>query len=283
MHSLLKDPLIHFLLLGGCLFAVFYGRGDSGDSERPAIYISSEQLEQLTQAWRVLQGREPTDAELAELIEPTIRDEVMYREALALGLDVDDDEVRTRLIEKMQYVTQDVADPEPASEQALRAFFDASPQRFQIPETVTFEQIFFSPSQRGDTIQGDVAAALAQLNAGGGRTGLGDRTPLQDRFRDSARERIRILFGETLTSAVFSSQPDVWSGPYASDFGLHVIRLIERSEARQPSFAEARERALQLFAEDTRQRANEASYTNIRSRYDIVIDWPSGDAVEAPQ
>ena len=271
---LLKDPLVHFLLIGAVLFALLRWQSDGGRENPQEIVITAEQLTQLRQATAVLQGREPTRAELEQLVEPAIREEVYYREALALGLDVDDDEVRRRLVEKMQYLTEDLVDPEPASEEELRAFFDAAPERFLIPELVTFDQVFFSPSTRGDALAGDVEEALAALRDGAEPADVGDRTPLQERFEDAPRERVAVLFGEDMTNAVFTLPPGDWSGPYQSDFGAHLVRVISRSVARQPTFDQVREQAREAFAADRRRTANERAYAEMRARYDVVVDWP---------
>src|SRR5690606_9554437 len=176
-----KDPLLHFLVLGAVLFAISAWRG--GDEEAPdRIVIDDLVVERVADATRRLYGREPTRAELEELLEPTIRDEVFYREALALGLDVNDDEVRRRLIEKMQYLMQDLADPEPPSDEALREFFERDRERFALPAAVTFEQVFFSPQMRGDALLEDVEAARRALEGGADPLEVGDRTPLQLRF-----------------------------------------------------------------------------------------------------
>jgi len=271
---LLKDPLVHFLLIGAVLFALLRWQSDGGRENPQEILIAAEQVTQLRQATAVLQGREPTRAELEQLVEPAIREEVYYREALALGLDVDDDEVRRRLVEKMQYLTEDLVDPEPASEEELRAFFDAAPERFLIPELVTFDQVFFSPSTRGDALAGDVEEALAALRDGAEPADVGDRTPLQERFEDAPRERVAVLFGEGMTNAVFTLPPGDWSGPYQSDFGAHLVRVISRSVARQPTFDQVREQAREAFAADRRRTANERAYAEMRARYDVVVDWP---------
>jgi hypothetical protein len=271
---LLKDPLVHFLLIGAALFALFLWRGESDDGDAEVIVIPVDKVAELRDATAVLQGREPTRAELERLIEPAVREQVYYREALALGLDVNDDEVRRRLVEKMAYLTENLADPEPPSEQDLRAFFEGSPERFRVPELVTFDQVFFSPSARGDGLEGDIAAALDTLRRGAAPADVGDRTPLQERFTDAPRERVAVLFGEAMTDAVFTLAPGDWSGPYQSDFGSHVLRVISRTEARQPTFDEARARALEMFAEDRRQAANESAYAEMRARYDIVVEWP---------
>lgn len=275
MSKLLKDPLVHFLLVGGAFFAVFYLFGDEPADDARRIVLEAEDVRRLANQAALLRGRELTDAELTAVIEPAIRDEVMYREALALGLDVEDDQVRDRLIEKMRYLTEDLADPEPASDAELRAFFEASPDLFRILETVTFDQIFFSPRERGERLQADVAAALEALERGAEAESLGDRTPLQDRFVAAPRERVEVLFGEALTEAVFTMAPGQgWQGPFESDFGLHLIRLVERTPARQPAFDEVREIAREVFAEQRRAEANREAYERIRLRYDVVVEWP---------
>ena len=282
MRSLLKDPLLHFLVLGGALFAVSYWQGDTGETDSEPIRISAEQVEQLRQSAVLFSGREPSREELAALVEPAIRDELMYREALALGLDVNDDEVRTRLIEKMRYLTEDLADPEPASGEELRAFFDARPDRFLIPALVTFDQLYFSPSERGDTLQADVDAALEALSGGGDPEGFGDSTPLRFEMTDAPREQVQVLFGTALTDAVFTMQAGTWAGPFESDFGLHLVRLVARSDARQPAFDEVRDQVLERYAEDRRNQANDANYAEIRARYEIVVDWPADAAQDSP-
>lgn len=275
---LLKDPLVHFLAVGGLLFAFFWWHGTEPPPDR--IVISADRIAELRQAATLLEGRPPTEEELTALVEPAIREEVYYREALALGLDENDDEVRRRLVEKMQYLSQDIADPEPASDASLREFYEANAERFRIPERVSFDQVFFSPRQRGESVQADAEAALAALRGGADPASLGDSTPLESRFTDAARERVLVLFGESLTDAVFAAEPGVWIGPYRSDFGLHLIRLVAREPARQPPFDEVEDQVRQVFADDKRRAANEAAYAAIRARYDVVVEWPAQAADE---
>ena len=281
MAKLLKDPLLHFLLIGAALFAFSAWRGESVQTRRERIVITATQVSQLREASALLQGRALTRDELMGLIEPTIRDEVMYREALALGLDENDDEVRRRLIEKMQYLTQDLADPQAESDEALRAFYDASPVRFQIPELVSFEQVFFSPSARGETIRADTQSALTALRAGADPQSVGDRTPLRGRYDNAPRSQVDVLFGEALTEGVFTMTPGEWQGPFQSDFGLHLVRLRGRSESRLPPFEEIREQVSATFAEVRRQEGNEAEYRKLRDRYDVVIDWPTEESASS--
>ena len=270
MPKLLKDPLVHFLAIGAALFAISAMRGQPEARDR--IVVTAEQVEQARAAATALQGRAPTSEELAELVEPLVRDEIMYREALALRLDDNDDEVRRRLIEKMSYLTQDLADPEPSSEQALREFYDARPEVFTIPALVSFDQVFFSPSSRGDSLEADAAAGVAALRAGRAPADVGDRTPLRDAYDDAPREQVAVLFGEELADALFTAAPGEWTGPFRSDFGMHAVRLRGRSEPRLPPYDEIAARVAEEYAARQRLAANEKAYREMRARYDVVIE-----------
>jgi hypothetical protein len=275
MRKLIKDPLVHFLAIGVALFAAAAWRGQSVSAGREQIVVTAEQVTQARAAAALLQGREPTTEEMATLIEPTIRDEVLYREALALGLDENDDEVRRRLIEKMSYLTQDLADPEPPSEQALREFYAANPDTFTIPALVSFDQVFFSPGMRGETLEADAAAGLAALRAGRAPAEVGDRTPLRESYDDAPREQVAVLFGDELAAALFGAAPGDWTGPFRSDFGLHVVRLRSRSAARLPPYDEIAARVAEEYGAARRREANERAYREMRARYDVVIEQPT--------
>jgi hypothetical protein len=274
MSKLIKDPLVHFLLIGVALFVVAAMRGEPVTAGRERIVITAEQVTQARAAAAALQGREPTADELDALVEPTVRDEVMYREALALGLDVNDDEVRRRLIEKMNYLTQDLADPEPSSDDDLRDFYETSPELFTIPALVSFDQVFFSPGTRGAALDGDAAAGLAALRTGRAPAEVGDRTPLRDSYDEAPREQVAVLFGDELADALFGAEPGEWTGPFRSDFGLHAVRLRARSAARLPPYDEISARVAEEYGARRRREANERAYREMRSRYDVVIERP---------
>jgi len=270
MSKLIKDPLVHFLLIGATLFGVAALRGTPETRDR--IVVTAEQVDQARAAATALQGRAPTSEELAELVEPLVRDEIMYREARALGLDDNDDEVRRRLIEKMSYLTQDLADPEPSSDAALHEFYQARPDLFAIPALVSFDQVFFSPGARAEALEADATAGVAALRAGRAPADVGDRTPLRDAYDDAPREQVAVLFGDQLADALFTASPGEWTGPFRSDFGLHAVRLRSRSEPRLPPYDEIADRVAEAYGAQRRQEANEKAYQEMRARYDVVIE-----------
>lgn len=274
MAKILKDPLLHFLAIGAALFAIAAWRGDTVTTGGERIVVTAAQVEQARAAAAVLQGREPTAEELAALIEPTVRDEVFYRQALALALDENDDEVRRRLIEKMSYLTQDLADPAPSSPEHLRAFYTEQPQLFTIPALVTFDQVFFSPGARGAALDADAAAGLTALQGGRAPAEVGDRTPLRESYDGAPREQVAVLFGEDIAAALFDAPPGDWTGPFRSDFGLHVVRLRSRSDERLPPYEEIEARVAEEFGAQRRREANERAYQEMRALYEVVIELP---------
>jgi hypothetical protein len=274
-----KDPLVHFLVIGGLLFAGLSWLGRSPESLEQ-IVISADDIAELKRSGELLQGRPLTEAELGRLVEDAVRQEVYYRRALTLELDVDDDEVKRRLVEKMQYLSENTADPEPP-EAELAAYFEANSEQFRIPPRATFDQLFFSPRMRGDTVQEDANAALSALRGGADPDGFGDSTPLDSQFERADPDRIRILFGEELTDAIFAEAIGNWIGPFESDFGWHIVRILERSAARDPEFAEVEEVVRATYSALLLEQSNEAAYEEMRSYFDIAVQWVAGESPEA--
>jgi hypothetical protein len=274
IERLLRDPLLHFVLLGAAIFVVFAVRGERAADTRQ-IVISAGEIASLSQAMAMLYGRAPTEAEILALVEPTIREEVLYREAIALGLDRDDVQVRQRLVEKMSFLSEDLAPAEPPGEVELRAFFDERPELFEEPGRRGFEQLYFSPSEHGADMRADAEAALAALVSE-------QATAVAERYRaalrqtqEASRDELRSEFGDEFADAIFAVPDDGdWHGPLQSLFGMHVIRMTALSAARRPPFEEVRGRVEAAYLAERRRLANESAYQTMRTHYDVVIDVP---------
>ena len=273
-----KDPLVHFLLIGAVMFA---GLSLLAPGERPeSILITADTVERLRESAALLQGRPPTDEEIAALVGDAVRDEVYYREALAQGLDAGDSVVRQRLIEKMRELNENIVDPVPP-ETDLETWFADNAASFRIPEMVTFDHVFFSPRERGETVRADAEAALAALAGGADATAIGDSTPLGARFAAADSERVRVLFGDELTAAVFAAERDRWIGPYESDFGWHLVRVVEHSAARDPEFTEVEDVVREAYAAERLQAANAEALARMLERFDVRVEWQAGSVPES--
>ena len=275
MLKLLKDPLVHFLLLGGLIFLLFAWRGESDDTGHYQIVISDEDVQSMWQTLTILHGQAPTREELWNMLEPNIKEEVLYREALALGLERDDRQVRARLAEKMLFLTQDLAEPTAPTETELMAFLQAYPERFRQQATISFEQIFFSPSGRGAPTEAGAEAALRQLREDNTKLVPIDDLLLEDRYERAEFGAIGRAFGTEFAAAMFGLQSNnIWQGPLRSTFGLHFVRVSELTEAIEPDLDEIRAEITTTLTAQRRVEANEAGYRKLRDRYDIVINLP---------
>ena len=273
-----KDPLVHFLVIGALMFAAL---SVLAPGERPeSILITADTVERLRESATLLQGRPPTDEELADLVGDAVRDEVYYREALAQGLDADDTVVRQRLIEKMRELNENVVEPVPP-ETDLEAWFVDQAARFRSPELVTFDHVFFSPRERGETVRTDAETALSSLEGGADPAAVGDNTPLGARFAAADDARVRVLFGDALTAAVFGAELDRWIGPYESDFGWHVVRVVERTPARDPAFAEVEQVVREAYAAERLEAANAEALAQMLQRFEVRVEWQAGSAPES--
>jgi len=281
----LREPLVHFLVLGTAIFALAHLVGDPGDGRPDRIALSAGDVEQLATGFERTWQRAPTAEELAGLVEDRIREEVYYREALALGLDRDDTIVRRRLRQKMEFLSEDLAATEPTGAE-LEAWLRANPERFRIPPRTAFRQVFLSRERRGDRVRADAERLLATLRAGDGGVdpaALGDPLPLPAEGSDLSESEVARLFGTGFAARLFALEPGGWEGPVESAYGVHLVFARERSPGRDPELAEVREAVAREWIAERRSRAREDFYRELRERYDVRIAIPEARADAAAQ
>jgi len=275
LAKLLKDPLLHFVLIGAAIFVFFRAAGDDPDASARRIVVTEQEVASLTQALAMLAGRAPGEDDLRQLIEPRIREEVLYREALALGLDRDDSQIRQRLVEKMTFLTEDLHSAAPPSDAEVAEFYAANPAMFEEPATRTFEQVYFSPSENGAELMTAAEAGLERLRNGEAVERVGNRGTLAARFDAATADSLRRELGQDFADAVFALDADgQWHGPVRSFFGAHLVRIVASAAPRQPPLDAIRERVESALGAERRRRANESAYQDLRARYDIVVEIP---------
>jgi hypothetical protein len=274
-RRLSRQPLVHFLIAGLVLFGAtsFFER--SSNSNSAAIHVSAAEIQRLEDVWSRQYGRTPTSTELGNLVDDYIREEVYYREAVASGLDKDDSIIRRRLVEKMEFLSQEIASGEP-SEKKLQDYFERNRDKFQLPPQLAFSHIFFSPSKRGVALQSDAIKALALLRSpkstGSEATQLGDAFMLQSEYPLQTPEAIKALFGTDFGNDLFRLRPGTWQGPLRSSYGLHLVRITQYQSAHTPTLSEVRTQVVTDLKNDRLQAATERYYARLRQRYRVQID-----------
>jgi hypothetical protein len=273
---LLRSPLIHFLLIGAAIFAL-YGTTDNLRGSEPGarIIVTAGEVARLRSLWERQWHRAPTAEELRRLIDEQVREEVLYREALALGLDRDDTVIRRRLTQKFEFLTEDLAaprDPDPAE---VLDYFRANRERYRIPSRLSFVQVYFNLDRRGTAARHDAELAVVSLrsgSAGANIAELGDGFMLDHTYVRKTEQDIEAVFGGDFTHAVLRLDPGVWSGPIASGYGLHLVRVDEHIAGRLPALSEVEEQVHEDWSYDQRRRANEAIFERLLARYDVAIE-----------
>lgn len=277
MRRLIKDPLLHFLVLGALIFGIGEVLGPSGEEgPTPTVEVGANQLERLAEVWQRQWHRPPTSAELGGLVEQYVRETIYYREALALGLDRDDTVVRRRMAQKLEFLSEDLAAVQEPNEAELQRFYDEHRKAYQEPSRVTFRHIYFSTDRRGDRAQADALETLTELRAAGEvppeRTEVGDPFMLPGQCAGLALPDVERQFGAGFAAALATLPIGEWQGPIPSAYGLHLVRLEEFSEARQPELGAVREAVARDFVERRQAEANQAFYRELRKRYRVIVD-----------
>jgi len=281
MKRLWREPLLHFLLIGGALFLAFSLTQRSDGGARNRIVVDASQVDQLTAQFTRTWMRPPTPAELQGLIANYVRDEVYYREALAMGLDQNDPVIRQRMRQKLEFLLEDLANEDP-SDEALAAFLQANADRFRSGPQVSFEQRFVDPEQHPNLLA-DARDMLARLNAGAPPNAVGDPTRVPAEYTLATPNEIANAFGELFASEVAKLAPGAWTGPIYSGLGGHLVRVTERREGHLPALAAIRAQVERAYLEQRRRELNEAAYQKLLEGYQVVVE-PSaaGASAQAP-
>jgi len=274
LKRILKEPLAHFLLIGALLFVV-YGLFSSPGSGRGEIVITQGQIEHLAAGFARVWQRPPSAEELTGLIGDRVREEVLYREAIAIGLDKDDAIIRRRLRQKMEFISDDLAAQAEPSDAELNTYLQAHPDAFRAEPRFSFRQVYLSPQKRGKNLQRDAAQLLAQLNASGAKVApaqLGDALMLEPAYAALPLGEVAKQFGAPFAARLPELALKQWQGPVESGYGVHLVYISERTAGRLPELAEVRETVRREWANARRLEANEKFYQELLKRYTVTVE-----------
>jgi hypothetical protein len=274
MTRLLREPLVHFLVLGAALFVVFGLAGKSTGGAPGKIVVTKTQIEALASGFARTWQRPPTADEVDGLIQDRVREEIYCREAIALGLDKDDPVIRRRLRQKMEFVSEDAAtEPEP-KESDLQAYLAAHADTFRIEPRITFRHVYLDPA-RHQTLAADARRLVDELNASGREADIshvGDRFLLDHTFDAVPADVIAKQFGETFAAKLGELPLGRWQGPIESGYGAHLVYVVARVPGRNPELIDVRDAVRREWANAQRLEANEAFYRGLQKKYRVSIE-----------
>ena len=287
LRSLLREPLVHFLLIGAALFVFFSWSGGSGGRDSSRIVIGPGQVEHLAVGFARTWRRPPTTQELKGLVDDFVREEIATREARGMGLDAGDTVIRRRLRQKLEFLVEDAAEAVPPTEAELQEWLDAHPETYEREPQVAFRHVFLSPDRRGDQVEGDAKALLAQLSRAGADADietLGDSIMLPSDFELGPLTIASRMFGNEFAVSLVELEPGQWTGPVASGYGLHLVYVRERMAGREPALDDVRDAVSRDLLTSRRKEQLESMYERLLEEYTVVIDMPeatpAADAAE---
>jgi len=281
MRKFLSEPLLHFLLIGGLLFFIYNLKQEEiVANDNNSIVISEANINLLINQWQRRWQRLPSQQELQGLVKAQIYEEVLYREALAMGLDKDDVVVRQRMARKIEFISNDLASLAEPTDNELQSYLDTHGEMFIVPGQITFSQIYFNTDKRGGQVLADADRLLAELPQS--PTNI-DISSLGDAFMggqtyDSLKDfEVRRIFGDTFSRHLFELATGKWVGPVESGYGLHLVRIDSRNDPRIPSLAEVRDKIQNEWVAEHRRNANKAFYAELHKRYEIIVELPGSE------
>ena len=270
---LLREPLLHFLMIGGLIFLLFAATDDRDQTPTEVIVITPERIDQLAAGFNAVWTRIPTDDEIDALIEGEIREEVYYREALALGLDRDDAIVRRRLRQKMEFLLDTGAYLQEPDEGELEAYFAANEDFYRRGLRLAFEQVYLGEAPEKETIESSLDALLSDPPID--PSTFVESSLLPPQLGLSPRNAVNAVFGKGFFDLVLELSPGEWAGPIASAYGVHLVRILERLPARTPPLEEIRDTVLRNWMEAKTREIRELDYAERRKHF--IVDIRRGD------
>jgi hypothetical protein len=280
MKRLLREPLVHFLLIGVVLFGLysFTNSGRPATAPSKEIRLSLDEIRQLTLLYQAQWRRLPTPQELERMVENKVQQEILYREALAMGLDKDDEIVKRRMAQKMQFLAEDVAAAREPTTAELKGWFEKNSAKFAQPPRLSFRHLYFSSDRRGPRARDDAEQARAKL-AGQPvdakiASSLADPFMFQDFYRDRAPDYLAKEFGPPFALAVAKLPPGSWQGPVESGFGWHLVFVDTLIPGRVPAFEEVEPDVKTAWLNEQKALAWEKAYEGMRAKYTVLLPAP---------
>jgi hypothetical protein len=275
LRKFLHEPLVHFLALGAALFMLFSLVGSRSEQESEKVFVPSGKIDQMITIFSRTWQRPPTAEELDGLVEDEIREQVLYREAMAMGLDRDDTIVRRRLRQKFEFLMEDIEAVSVPSDRDLQDWMDKNPGKFSTEPKFSFLQVYLNVSRLGEDASAEAKNLLTRLNNADEKVNaseLGDATLLPFEFPLSSTDVIAQVFGSPFAQQLRGLELGRWSGPLRSSYGLNLVYVRERTEGKLRSLDDVREQVQREWIRARQKELTEAIYLNLRKKYSIVVE-----------
>ena len=277
MRKFFAEPLVHFLFLGLVLFGGYRLLSPKAVSEQK-ITVTEGTVAMLSQRYASVWQRPPTQTDLMALVDNYVKDEILYREGVKMGLDRNDEVIQRRVLQKLEVLSEELSSFSPPADAELADYLNKHAERYAKLPVVTYQQVFLDPARHGAKLEEDFSAALSKLNAGDDPVHLGDPSLLPAKADAVPVDQLGRQFGEEFAQAVVKLPIGSWQGPVKSGFGIHLVRVEARVDGEPAKLADVRAEVERDWEYERRTQASEAFYESLRKDYDVVIEVPLSGA-----
>lgn len=287
MRDLLRQPILQFLALGVLLGALLLWLSDQQEPpDEMTIRLTATDLARMEVEWAARWSRPPTPREFDGLVRANVRERVLHREALRMGLDRDEPVVRRVLVQKLERIANDLIELSLVpTDQALQGYFQTNAERYRPEPLITLTQVFVDPDKREDMAVADTEALVAELRGLGEAAAsrpdeFGDRFMLQHYYPQKTQQRIAALFGTAFAESTFDLAPGEWHGPVLSGYGQHAVFVHAREDFPVPELDEVRDQVRQDWVDENRREITEKYYEDLLARYEVVVEGQVDEATD---
>jgi hypothetical protein len=267
----LREPLVHFLAIGAALFLVYGLVTPTERNNDKALIVSSAMQKNIGAQFEATRMRPPNAEEMNALIQNYLREEVLYRRAVEMGLDTNDTVVRGRMRQKMEFFADSGARLLQPTDVELQAVLDATPEKFSSPARIAFRQVYLGQSPTKEFVQG-ISDQLSVIGNSEDFVNLGERTLLPTQMPMTASQGISGVFGPDFATAIEELETGIWAGPVISGYGVHLVNVTEKSDAKPFTVGEIRDTLVREWQFAKSAEIKEKQFADLLLNYDVVIE-----------
>ena len=277
LTRLFTEPLVQFLIIGACIYGAYALFGTPEENFRDTtIIVDANRIDAFIGQWESRWNRPPTRQEIDGIIQQYVREDILYRQAVAMGLNEDDPITRRRMAQKLEFLTSDLAMLKQPAEGELEQYFQDNRTKYREPDQISFSQVFFDPDAREEATLDDAAEVLVQLRSAGEPDAqtleAGDQFMLQGYFPTVTQAEIARTMGSGFAEAVMQLDPGQWHGPVLSGYGVHLVYVYDFQAAPPPVFEDVQATVLEDWHAVQTEEFNAAFFEALKNNYDIIID-----------
>jgi len=274
LKKFLSNPLLHFLLIGASLF-LLYNRVKPPRGGQDTIIIDDDMVNRSIELFRKEWGRPPSKEELEGLVDRQIQQEVLYRQALKMHLDHNDELIRRRMEQKLNFITKDLATMRQPSDDTLKAYMYRQDGKYKVPDKLSFVHIYFNPDRRTDA-RGQATDILSRLASPDAHPEdqfkQGDAFPFLQKVEDVDRKSIASQMGDAFADSLMMVPTGRWMGPLVSGFGTHLVYVTSHQPSMEPDWQKVRADVLRDYQYELSQALDRKVYQDFRKQYKVHFE-----------